>query len=178
MAFEFMHYLNHKDDGKDNYMSIKLYMSKAFDRVDWKFIHEVMVKMGFAKKWVDLIMHCISSVSYSVIINGEPCGNITPSRGLRQGDPLSLYLFLLCSEGLLAPIHKAARDKLISGISIGRGCPILTHLFFADDSLLFCKAKEQECQKLVDILNKYEAASGQKINNRQVFSLFQPKHLS
>ena len=164
VAFEFMHYLNHKDEGKDNYMSIKLDMSKSFDRVEWKFIHEVMVKMGFAKKWVDLIMNYISSVSYSIIINGEPCGNIIPSRGIRQRDPLSPYLFLLYAESLSTLIHKAARDKQINGIYIGRGYPILTHLFFADDSLLFCKAKVQECQKLVDILNSYEVASGQKIN--------------
>ena len=83
MAFEFMHYLNHKVEGMDNYMSIKLDMSKTFDRVEWNFIKEVMEKMGFAKKWVNLIMLCISSVSYSVIINGEACGNITPSRGIR-----------------------------------------------------------------------------------------------
>ena len=99
-----------------------------------------------------------------VIINGEACGNVIPTRGIRQGDPLSPYLSLLCAEGFSALIHKAARDNQISGMSIGRGCPKITHLFFADDSIFFCKAKEQECQKLVDILNSYEAASGQKIN--------------
>jgi len=87
MALEFMHYLNHKGEGKENYMSIKLDMSKAFDRVEWNFIKEVMEKMGFAKKWVDLIIHSISSVSYSMIINGEACGNIIPLRGIRQGRP-------------------------------------------------------------------------------------------
>ena len=174
MAFEFMHYLNHKVEGMDNYMSIKLDMSKTFDRVEWNFIKEVMEKMGFAKKWVNLIMLCISSVSYSVIINGEACGNITPSRGIRQGDPLSPYLFLLCAESFSALIHKAARDNQISGMSIGRGCPIITHLFFADDSLLFCKAKDQECQKLVDILNSYEAASGQNINTDKSSVFFSP----
>ena len=94
VAFEFMHYLNHKDDGKENYMSIKLDMSKAFDKVEWNFIKEVMEKMGFAKKWVDLIMLCISSVSYSIIINGEACGNVIPVRRIRQGDPFSPYLFI------------------------------------------------------------------------------------
>ena len=71
-----MHYLNHKNDGKENYMSIKLDMSKTFDRVEWNFIIGVMEKLGFANKWVDLIMHCVSSVFYSVIIYGEACGNI------------------------------------------------------------------------------------------------------
>ena len=78
---------------------------------------------GFSKKWVDLIMLCISSVSYSIIINGEACGNVIPSRGIRQGDPLSPYLFLLCAEGFSALIHKATHDNQISGMSIGRGCP-------------------------------------------------------
>ena len=133
-----------------------------------------MIKMGFSKKWVDLIMNCISSVSYSVIINGEACGNITPTRGIRQGDLLSPYIFLLCVEGLSALIHKVTRDKQISGISIGRGCPFLTHLFFADDSLLFCKENVQECQKLVDILNCYEAAFGQKINTDKSSIFFSP----
>ena len=177
IAFEFMHYLNHKNEGKESFMSIKLDMSKAFDRVEWNFIHEVMSKMGFAKKWIDLIMNCISSVFYSVIINGEACGNITPTRGIRQGDPLSPYLFLLCAEGFSALIHKATRDKQISGISIGRGCPTLTHLFFADDSLLFCKTSVQECQKLVDILNCYEEASGQKINTDKSSIFFSPPTL-
>ena len=77
-------------------MSIKLDMSKVFDIVQWNFIHEVMIKMGFAKKWVDLIMNCISSVSYSVIINGEACGNITPTRGIRQGGPsLPTFFFFV-----------------------------------------------------------------------------------
>ena len=173
-----MHSIDQRRNGKQGLMAIKLDMSKAYDRVEWGYLEAVMRRMGFQERWIKLILMCVTMVSYFVLINGEPKGRIKPSRGLRQGDPISPYLFLLCSEGLSAPIHKAARDKLISGISIGRGCPILTHLFFADDSLLFCKAKEQECQKLVDILNKYEAASGQKINNRQVFSLFQPKHLS
>ena len=121
-------------------MSIKLDMSKAFDMVEWAFIKGVMEKMGFSHRWISLIMQCVSSVSYSVLINGEAFGTITPTRGLCQGDPLSPYLFLLCAEGLSALIHETARNQLLNGISICRGYPIITHLFFADDSLLFCKA--------------------------------------
>ena len=136
-------------------MATKLDMSKAFDRVEWGFIERVMRKMGFNMGWISLIMRCISSISYSVIINGDTFGNIVPTRGLRQGDPLSPHLFLLCAEGLSALLHDAARNQLLNGISLCRGCPRITHLFFDDNSLFFCKANREECEKLKEILEKY-----------------------
>ena len=110
IAFELMHYLDHKRDGKDCYMAIKLDMSKAYDRVEWGFIKQVMKKLSFHYSWICMIMRCITSVSYSVLINGAAYGNIIPSRGLRQGDPLSSYLFLLCADGLSSLVSKAVRN--------------------------------------------------------------------
>ena len=126
-----------------------------------------MKKLGFLENWICLIMRCITFVSYSVLINGVAHGNIMPSRGLRQGDPLSSYLFLLCADGCSSPKSKAIRNQMMRGLSICRGCPKITHLFFADDSLLFCKANGQECQQLIEILHLYKAASGQKINTNK-----------
>ena len=79
VAFELMHFLNHKNAGKDGYMAAKLDMSKAFNRVEWCFMQGVMEKLGFNSKWVNLVMRCITSVSYLVIINRAACGNITPT---------------------------------------------------------------------------------------------------
>ena len=121
-----------------------------------------------------LVMNCISSMSYSVIINGTTYGHIIPSRGLRQGDPLSPYLFLLCAKGFSALINDAARNNQLHGISICRGAPKVSHLFFADDSLLFCKANGNECNKLKEILDLYESASGQKINTDKSSIFFSP----
>ena len=110
------------------------------------------------------MMECITLVTYSVLINGEPYGHIIPTRGLCQGDPLSPYLFLMCIEGLHGIISSAASKDKIQGVSICRSGPRITHLLFANDSLIFCRAKETECQKLLDLLAIYEGASGQKIN--------------
>ena len=133
-----------------------------------------MEKLGFSAKWVDLVMRCITSVSYSILINGVACGNIAPTRGLRQGDPLSPTLFLICTEGLSALIHEAARNHLWIGISICRGSPRVTHLLFADDSILFCKAGAKDCRVLKHILQTYEEASGQKINTEKSSIFFSP----
>ena len=124
----------------------------------------LLEKMGFHIKWVDLMMECITTVTYSILINGELSHIIHPSRGLRQGDHLSPYLFLLCTEGLHGLLAKAAASGEIRGISICRGGPRLTHLFFADDNLLFCRASVQECMHIQDLLSTYEDASGQKLN--------------
>lgn len=85
-----------------------------------------------------LIMMCINSVSYSVLINGEQCGYFTASRGIHQGDSLSPYLFLLCAEGLSSLLKQAVLDRRLTGVVACRGGPKISHLFFADDSLLFC----------------------------------------
>lgn len=123
-----------------------------------------MLSMGFAEKWVKWVMTCIQTVSYSVIINGNPVGHINPSRGIRQGDPISPYLFLICAETLSALLFKAERNCVITGVPTSFRGPRLSHLFFADDSVLFCKSNAVEWRRIIRILGIYEKGSGQKLN--------------
>ena len=117
-------------------------------------------------------MSCVSTAMFSVMVNGAPHGYIKPSRGLRQGDPLSPHLFLICAEGLCALIRQAESDALIRGVSICRGGPHISHLFFADDSIIFCWATMSECAVLQQLLALYERASGQQINGAKVALFF------
>ena len=142
-------------------MALKLDMSKAYDRVEWRFLRKIMEKIGFGERWVRLVMEYISMVSFSILVNREPKGEITPSRGIRQGDPLSPYLFLLCSKGLNRLIQGVVREDKIRGFSLCRNGPRNSHLFFVDDTLLFCRAKMGDLLALQDILNLYEQAFGQ-----------------
>ena len=153
-----------KRQGKEGYMAIKLDMAKAYDRVEWHFLQAMMQKMGFCSKWINWITSCMKTVTYSFNCNGETKGFVTPGRGLRQRDPLSPYFFLIWSEGFSNLLRKAeARDE-IKGLRISRQGTIITHLFFADDSLIFCKASMQQAKEIMKILKTYEEASGQLIN--------------
>ncbi|XP_010495329.1 PREDICTED: uncharacterized protein LOC104772406 [Camelina sativa] len=164
IAQEMFHGLRTNNSCKGKFMAIKTDMSKAYDRVEWGFLGALFRRMGFAEKWISWIMLCVSSVQYQVLVNGQPHGQIIPERGLRQGDPLSPYLFILCTEVLIANIRKAEVDKRITGIKVANKCPPITHLLFADDSLFFFKVYKDQCGVVLDILKQYEAASGQQIN--------------
>lgn len=152
-------------------MGVKLDMSKAYDRIEWRYLRAAMLRLGFDVRWVDLVMQCVTSVRYAVLVNGSPVGNIQPSRGLRQGDPISPYLFLICAEGLSALLGRAEQRGHISGVPTSPKGPRISHLFFADDSILFCKSNAVEWRRLMRILGRYEQASGQKLNvqNTSVF---------
>ena len=89
-------------------MSFKLDISKAYDRVKWAFLSAIMDRMGFASKWIDLIMECAQTISYSVLVNGHESRVITPSRDLRQGDPLSVYLFIICADVLSILLNRGS----------------------------------------------------------------------
>jgi len=146
-AIEVVHYMKSKTSGRKGSVALKLDISKAYDRIDWLYLKEVMEKMGFCPQWVNWIMMCIETVDYSVLVNQESVGPIIPGRGLRQGDPLSPYLFILCAEGLSALNHQAEVRGELHGAKICRNAPIVTHLLFADDCFLFFMATEAEAQK-------------------------------
>ncbi|XP_048489904.1 uncharacterized protein LOC125491871 [Beta vulgaris subsp. vulgaris] len=136
VAYECFHYLRKKRKGKTGYLRLKLDMSKGYDRVESEFLEAMMVKLGFLRSFVDVTMKCVKSASFSILLN----------------------------EGLSTLLRVAEKKKEIHGVKIGKKVDPISHLFFADDSLLFIKANCEEVEKILDIFSNYEAGSGQKLN--------------
>lgn len=121
---------------KNSLVALKLDISKAYDRAEWDFLKQTMIRLGFAKKLINLIMNCITTSYFSIIINRIPKGKIIPKRGLRQGCPLSPYLFIICADALSNLLIQAERSKLIYGLKFGQHISI-SHLLFEYDNLIF-----------------------------------------
>ena len=164
VAYETLHAMHIRKKGKNGALALKLDVSKVYDRVEWGFLKGMMIKLGFPEVWVDRVMKCVSTPSFSVRINGKSYRNIKPSRGIRQGDPLSPYLFLICAEGFTSLLAKVGLDGRLHGVAVCRNAPRITNLLFADDSLIFCWANNDEVQVVLDTLQLYADASGQNIN--------------
>jgi hypothetical protein len=145
----------------------KLDMEKAYDHVDWSFLMYLLRRCGFGEKWCSWIQHCITSVRFSVLINGIPSGFFGSSRGVRQGDPLSSFLFVLVMEAFSRMLGAFNDRGLISGFSVGsreQDRVTMSHLLFADDTLVFCGANVSQIRHLGALLVCFEAAAGLKVN--------------
>ena len=161
VAFEALHTMDTCMIGRKGYMALKLDMRKAYNWVEWDFLEAIMTKLGFDGQWVEMVMTCVRTVSYSVLINRQPYGKIVPTQGIRQGDPISPYLFILLAEALSTLLLRAELEGRISRLPITKRGTKINHLFFVDDSLLFCRANAVEWAHVQEILVTYERASGQ-----------------
>ena len=164
IAHEIFDLLGKKKGRKNCFGALKIDMSKAYDRVDWKFLKAVLVAMNFSPWWIGWVMECVSTVQFTLLVNGSMTQTFNPSKGLRQGDPMSLYLFLMCANVLSPSLLKAEHNKDIQDIKVGRNGCSFTHLFFADDSLLFFKKDNRSLTHIQNILHWYCTLSGQSIN--------------
>ncbi|XP_074336668.1 uncharacterized protein LOC141673834 [Apium graveolens] len=164
VAFELIHHMKGDKRSSEGEVTLKLDISKAYDRVNWDYLKNRMQALGFSSKWISWVMRCVTTVSYEVCFNGMSVGPIIPKRGLRQGDPLSPYLFLFCVEGLSNLLNAAAEEGYIHGGRVCTAAPEITHLLFVDDSFLFFKATREEALRVKGILNDYADSSGQSVN--------------
>jgi hypothetical protein len=139
-------------------------MEKAFDRMEWNFLLAILEKLGFSPIWISWIKTYISSASFSILLNGSPLGFFSPERGLRQGDPLSPFLFILGSEVFSRLLFREERKGCINGLRIARNCSPIHHLLFANDLLMFGKASVTEATCFKSCLDKYYSWSSQSVN--------------
>lgn len=169
MAFFFK-----KSSPKRNIMALKIDLSKAYDSLEWGFIKDTLQGFNFPQSLIDLIMNCICSPSISVLWNGEITDSFKPSRGIRQGDPLSPYIFVLCMERLSILIGEQVVSGCWKPIKMGRDFDIF-HIFYADDVLLFGQASQENGEVIQGVLNRFGEESGLRVNLSKSSLIFPPK---
>ncbi|KAG7559018.1 Reverse transcriptase zinc-binding domain [Arabidopsis thaliana x Arabidopsis arenosa] len=150
--------------GRKGWMLLKLDLEKAYDRIRWDFLEDTLRAAGLSATWINWIMQCVAGPSMSLLWNGEKTEAFQPSRGLRQGDPISPYLFVLCMERLCHLIDLAVVGKKWKPISLSQGGPKLSHICFADDLILFAEASVAQIRVIRGVLERFCVASGQKVS--------------
>ncbi|MCH81648.1 putative ribonuclease H protein, partial [Trifolium medium] len=161
VAKEMIHTMHRMQSSKGAF-AIKVDLSKAYDKISWECIWRILCEIKLPDQLINLIMHSVTSVETNVKWNGARGEFFRPQRGIRQGDPISPYLFVLCMDKLSHLIMHAANIGKWRGIKAGRAGPMVSHLMFADDLLLFGEASEKQMQCVLDILNEFCSLSGQE----------------
>ncbi|RVW93866.1 Transposon TX1 uncharacterized 149 kDa protein [Vitis vinifera] len=142
----------------------KIDFEKAYDHVKWDFLDHVLEKKGFSPRWRKWMSGCLSSVSFAILVNGSAKGWVKASRGLRQGDPLSPFLFTLVADVLSKMLMRAEERNMLEGFRVGRNRTRVSHLQFADDTIFFSNSREEELQTLKSLLLVFGHISGLKVN--------------
>jgi hypothetical protein len=171
VAKEMVHSMN-KMKGRKGYFAIKVDLSKAYDKLSWEFIWRTLSEIKLPECLVNLIMHAVTSVETTVKWNGARAEYFRPQRGIRQGDPISPYLFVLCMDKLSHLIMHAVDTGAWHTFRAGRHGPFVSHLMFADDLLLFGEATENQMNCVIDILDQFCTMSGQEVSHEKTSILF------
>ncbi|XP_022880975.1 uncharacterized protein LOC111398286 [Olea europaea var. sylvestris] len=170
---ELVHSMNKKMQGRN--VMVKVDMSKAYDRIDWPFLRYVLRTFGFLDRFCRLIDQCITKNRYSIMMNVTTQGFFKSTRGLRQGDPLSPYLFIIIQEVLTRLLKKSFDTGRIGRFSHPRGAPLVSHLICADDLVIFTNGCNKLMKGLMEVLAIYEDWSGQLINKEKSAKFFSRK---
>ena len=155
-------------------MILKIDLEKVYDRLEWSFVRIMLVSLGFHFDIVDLILSFISSTSASLLFNKSQIGEIFPSCSLRQGIPISPYIFILCMEFLNTLINLKCDEGSWKKIKASRNGSGFSHIFFADDLLLFAKTDESNIEAIVVVLDEFCRLTGLKISKAKSKILFSP----
>lgn len=161
---EMVHSLN---QNKQRGMMIKLDLSKAYDRLSWRYLRMVLEAYGFEKRWIEWIYSMISTPIFSILVNGTPTDTFNATRGIRQGDPISPFLFILAAEGLGRIIRRELREKRIKGLKPWGNNLAITHQQFVDDIMLFGEVTIKEVRMIKKVLDIFMKASGMEVNKEK-----------
>ncbi|GJY59135.1 RNA-directed DNA polymerase, eukaryota [Tanacetum coccineum] len=148
---------------KSKAMIFKVDFEKAYDSVRWDYLDDVLLKFGFGDRWRGWIQGCLKSSMGSVLVNGSPTTEFEFHKGLKQGDPLSPFLFILVMESLNLSFNRILNARLFSGITIGSSMQ-LSHLFYADDAVFVGEWKDSNLRTIVHVLRCFYLASGLRLN--------------
>eukprot|EP00253_Pinus_taeda_P008595 PITA_08595 len=174
LTHEIIHSLKHS---KKPGMLLKIDLSKAFDSISWEYMEKILRVFGFANAWIRWIMSLVSSAFFSIFINGTPTSTFRPSRGLRQGDPLSPFLFIIMAKGLGRSLNATIQSHELKGLNL-HDAPTVSHQQFVDDNMIFGHSSVQEARSLNSLLINFSAASGACVNKVKSQIFFFNTHLT
>lgn len=160
-------------------MVVKLDMANAFDRVKHSFLFSILKAYGFSENFSNWIKACISNPWISPLLNGRPTNFFKASRGLRQGCPLSPFLYILLADCLSWKLEEERRTRKLPGLLIARGVKEINHYQFADDTLLLGAAAIRTANRFQKVLSSFLTASGDKLNTSKcrIYAWHVPGHV-